>query len=148
MYKELISAGRPYLWAFYYALFILFILHFISGFRFIPVGIIFLISLLLKSYTGTQLIMDFFYRYKNTDKFSQYKKQIKLNSAILGSLVLMDILLLIHLPKVFRQTYTLSAFVLFLLVSGFCIVSRWKSNFTDVYVTETTSSEMQSRQNK
>lgn len=140
------SAGRPYAWAFYYALFILFILNFISGFRFVPIGIIFLISLLLKSYTGTKLIIDFYYAYKY--KLPRYKKQMALNSLLVGFLLLIDILLLIHLPEVFRQAYTLSAFVLFLLVSGFCIISRWRSNFTDMYATEITSGEIQSRQNK
>jgi hypothetical protein len=142
MNKELMSAGRPYLWALYYALFILFILIFISGFRFVPVGIIFLTTLLLKCYAGSKLVMDFFYWYKSKDKLQQYKKQMTLNSAIAGILLLMDVVLLIHLPEVFKQIYTVTAFVLFLLVSGHCIMSRWKNNYLHMYAPETASSDI------
>ncbi|QHT67516.1 hypothetical protein GXP67_13205 [Rhodocytophaga rosea] len=142
MNKELMYAGRPYLWALYYALFILVILNFISGFRFVSIGIIFLIPLLLKSYAGNKLVMDFFFRNKSKEKLPQYKKQIKLNSAIVGGLLVMDILLLVNLPEVFKQTYTLSAFVLFLFVCGFCIMSRWNTNITDTYATENASTDI------
>jgi NADH:ubiquinone oxidoreductase subunit 6 (subunit J) len=135
MNKELMAAGRPYLWALYYALFILFTLIFISGFRSVPAGMVFLIALLIKAYAGNKLVINFFYWYKSKEKSPQYKKQIRPNSVIVGFLLLIDVLLLVHLPEVFKQTYTLSAVVLFLLVSGHCMMSRWKSNFSDVYAT-------------
>jgi hypothetical protein len=45
-----------------------------------------------------------------------------------------------------KQTYTTAALMIFLLISGYCILNRWKSNYTVTYAPETAIHEIPFKQ--
>jgi len=134
MKKELVSAGKPYLSVLYFSIFILTTLIFVTNFRSVQVGIIFLFVLVIKYYTGSALLVDLACCSLFRQKLLLNKRQIKINATIVICLLLLDMGTFFYLPDLAKLNYTTVSLLLFLLIVGQYLLSRLKKNYAYPHV--------------